>query len=88
MSSDIAPWGKINFEDLQHRRKYGFFEAYAQSKLANLLFAFELDRRCGFPAVGKIPPAALDRTAAIRLWEKSEELTGVTYEALSKRVHA
>jgi NAD(P)-dependent dehydrogenase (short-subunit alcohol dehydrogenase family) len=46
MSSDIASSGKIDFADLQSERKYGFIAAYAQAKLANLLFAFELDRRC------------------------------------------
>ena len=45
-SSDIASSGKINFDDLQSQHKYGFIAAYAQAKLANLLFAFELDRRC------------------------------------------
>ena len=37
--------GRIRFDDLQSRRKYGAWSAYGQSKLANLLFAFELDRR-------------------------------------------
>jgi NAD(P)-dependent dehydrogenase (short-subunit alcohol dehydrogenase family) len=37
--------GRINFEDLQRERRYGRWSAYAQSKLAALLFAFELDRR-------------------------------------------
>ncbi|MCD1287552.1 oxidoreductase [Brevibacterium sp. GP-SGM9] len=38
--------GEIHFEDLHLRgRKYGFAESYGQSKLANLLFTLELDRR-------------------------------------------
>lgn len=38
--------GDINFDDLGlDKRKYGFLEAYGQSKLANLLFSFELERR-------------------------------------------
>lgn len=37
--------GKINFEDLQAEQKYQAIPSYAQSKLANLLFAFELHRR-------------------------------------------
>jgi NAD(P)-dependent dehydrogenase (short-subunit alcohol dehydrogenase family) len=44
VSSDIASSGRINFDDLQSIRRYGFVAAYAQSKLANLLFACELDR--------------------------------------------
>jgi len=37
--------GRINFDDLQRQRRYGRWSAYAQSKMAVLLFAFELDRR-------------------------------------------
>ncbi|MCU1451242.1 MAG: Short-chain dehydrogenase [Acidimicrobiales bacterium] len=37
--------GKIRFGDLQWEKKYRKWLAYGQSKLANLLFAFELDRR-------------------------------------------
>jgi NAD(P)-dependent dehydrogenase (short-subunit alcohol dehydrogenase family) len=37
--------GEIHFDDLQWTRKYKPTAAYAQSKLANLLFTFELQRR-------------------------------------------
>lgn len=37
--------GKINFDDLQSTRSYSPMGAYQQSKLANVLFTFELDRR-------------------------------------------
>lgn len=37
------------------------------------------------PSVGKIPPAALDRAAAERLWEISGELTGVRYQPLPEK---
>jgi NAD(P)-dependent dehydrogenase (short-subunit alcohol dehydrogenase family) len=40
-------WGRIDFEDPQLDRGYRPWRAYNQSKLANLLFAFELDRRLG-----------------------------------------
>lgn len=36
---------RIHFDDLQLERSYGRLKAYAQSKLANLLFTFELERR-------------------------------------------
>jgi NAD(P)-dependent dehydrogenase (short-subunit alcohol dehydrogenase family) len=35
----------MNFDDLQSVRSYSPMKAYQQSKLANLNFAFELDRR-------------------------------------------
>ena len=37
--------GKIDFANLQAERKYNSWAAYQQSKLANLLFTFELQRR-------------------------------------------
>ena len=165
MSSNIAARGRIDFDDLQAERTYGWITAYAQAKLANLLFAFELDRRSqsvdasitsfaahpgvartnlltgketdwgrqrqgmenliriiqivlaqpasqgalpalyqasdsaarraeyigpsgglrgGYPVVSKVPPAARDQATAKRLWEVSEELTGVRYEMIAQ----
>jgi NAD(P)-dependent dehydrogenase (short-subunit alcohol dehydrogenase family) len=37
--------GKIRLDDLQFERKYSAFSAYAQSKLANVLFTYELARK-------------------------------------------
>jgi retinol dehydrogenase-12 len=37
--------GEINFDDLQFRRKYNGMQAYRQSKLANVLFTYELAPR-------------------------------------------
>jgi NAD(P)-dependent dehydrogenase (short-subunit alcohol dehydrogenase family) len=45
VSSGAHRMGRINFDDLQGEGRYGRWSAYGQSKLANLLFAFELDRR-------------------------------------------
>jgi NAD(P)-dependent dehydrogenase (short-subunit alcohol dehydrogenase family) len=45
VSSGYHRMGTINFDDLQSEAGYGRWNAYAQSKLANLLFAFELQRR-------------------------------------------
>ncbi len=36
---------KIDFEDLQGEKKYSGYKAYGQSKLANILFTYELARR-------------------------------------------
>jgi NAD(P)-dependent dehydrogenase (short-subunit alcohol dehydrogenase family) len=45
VSSGAHRFGRINFDDLQSERKYRKWRAYGQSKLANLLFTFELDRK-------------------------------------------
>jgi NAD(P)-dependent dehydrogenase (short-subunit alcohol dehydrogenase family) len=37
--------GKLNFDDLQSTRSYSPMGAYQQSKLADVMFVFELDRR-------------------------------------------
>lgn len=36
---------EINFDDLQAKRRYHMFKRYAESKLANVLFTYELARR-------------------------------------------
>jgi NAD(P)-dependent dehydrogenase (short-subunit alcohol dehydrogenase family) len=153
ISSQAHRTGRINFGDLQSERRYQRWMAYGQSKLANLLFMMELQRRLtaagsplrsvaahpGYsatnlqshtesvqdqvmglfnhliaqsPAMGALPTlyaatadvpggayvgpdglleqrghpklvdmsgAAKDQHAARRLWEASEELTGVTF---------
>lgn len=45
VTSTFHAFGRIDFEDLHSERRYRRYGAYAQSKLANLLFAAELDRR-------------------------------------------
>ncbi len=45
LSSIAHRTGRINFDDLQSERRYSRWRAYGQSKLADLLFALELDRR-------------------------------------------
>jgi NAD(P)-dependent dehydrogenase (short-subunit alcohol dehydrogenase family) len=45
LSSGAHRIGKINFGDLQTERRYNNWLAYGQSKLANLMFCFELQRR-------------------------------------------
>jgi NAD(P)-dependent dehydrogenase (short-subunit alcohol dehydrogenase family) len=35
----------INFDDLQHEKRYNVWEVYGQSKLATILFTYELARR-------------------------------------------
>ena len=151
VSSFAHAIGKLDFDDLMGESRYGRWRAYAQSKLANLLFTAELDRRAagrltsvaahpgyaathlqqgqgqplfeklmsfgnllvaqsdvqgawptlraatdpeargddffgpsflgmrGAPVHSVRMAAARDREAARRLWEVSEELTGVTY---------
>jgi NAD(P)-dependent dehydrogenase (short-subunit alcohol dehydrogenase family) len=45
LSSPAHRTGRIAFDNLEGRHRYFRWRAYGQSKLANLLFMFELDRR-------------------------------------------
>ncbi len=38
-------WGRIDFDDLEGARRYRSRQSYGQSKLANILFTYELARR-------------------------------------------
>jgi NAD(P)-dependent dehydrogenase (short-subunit alcohol dehydrogenase family) len=44
-SSMLHENGEINFDDLMMEEDYDKWDAYAQSKLANVLFGYELDRK-------------------------------------------
>lgn len=159
VSSNSHKGGQMRLDDLQGERRYSRWGAYSQSKLANLLFAFELDRRLkaaslpvisvaahpgysatnlqlsapplyerlvmrlsnrfiaqtaemgalpilyaatapglaggsyvgpdgrgeqrGYPTLVRASDRAQDAAAARRLWEISEQLTGVTYDLRS-----
>jgi NAD(P)-dependent dehydrogenase (short-subunit alcohol dehydrogenase family) len=45
VTSSAHRMGRLRFGDLQSERRYSRWGAYAQSKLANLMFAMELQRR-------------------------------------------
>jgi NAD(P)-dependent dehydrogenase (short-subunit alcohol dehydrogenase family) len=45
LSSEAQSAGKINFDDLQLEKNYSGLGAYCQSKLANVMFTYELSRR-------------------------------------------
>ena len=47
VSSDAHRAGRMDFDDLQAQHGYSGIRAYAQSKLANILFTRELARRLG-----------------------------------------
>jgi retinol dehydrogenase 14 len=45
VSSSAEKQGRMDFDDLQAEKKFSFLSNYSQSKLANLLFTYELARR-------------------------------------------
>jgi NAD(P)-dependent dehydrogenase (short-subunit alcohol dehydrogenase family) len=58
LSSIAARSGEIDFDDLQAERSYAPMRAYAQSKLAGLIFALELQRRSESARWGVVSIAA------------------------------
>jgi NAD(P)-dependent dehydrogenase (short-subunit alcohol dehydrogenase family) len=72
VTSMMAWPGRIRFDDLQGERSYQRWTAYAQAKLANLVFAKELDRRVA--AVASV--AAHPGYAATNLQQKSSREEG------------
>jgi retinol dehydrogenase 14 len=51
VSSNAHAMGRIDFDDLQGERSYSGARAYNQSKLANVLFSYELARRLSATSV-------------------------------------
>ena len=82
VSSNGHRAGRIDFADLQSERHYGRMSAYAQSKLANLMFTYELQRRL---AAAGAPTAALAAHPGVAFTELTRNLPGVlqsTYPAV------
>jgi retinol dehydrogenase 14 len=45
VSSEAERWGSIDFDDLQSKKKYRGFPVYGMTKLANIMFTYELAER-------------------------------------------
>lgn len=74
LSSMAHNWGSINFDDLQSEQRYNRWRAYGQSKLANLLFAYEFARRAKAAGSPIVVTAAHPGYAATKLQSKTESL--------------
>jgi NAD(P)-dependent dehydrogenase (short-subunit alcohol dehydrogenase family) len=70
--------GWIDFADLQSEQRYGRMSAYAQSKLANLLFTYELQRRL---AVAGAPTVALAAHPGVAFTDLTRHLPAVLQSA-------
>ena len=77
VSSNAHRRGVIRLDDLQSERAYDPDDAYAQSKLANLLFTYELNARLEAAAAGTIALAAHPGNVRTDLWRTSSRLERV-----------
>jgi len=76
VSSGAHRMGRMRFEDLQWARGYRKWAAYAQSKLANLLFAYELQRRLKLAKAAAISVACHPGYAATNLQVAGPRMAG------------
>ncbi len=76
VSSSAHRMGQIRFDDLQWERGYRKWRAYGQSKLANLLFAFELQRRIEAAGAKLISVACHPGYAATNLQAMGPRMSG------------
>jgi NAD(P)-dependent dehydrogenase (short-subunit alcohol dehydrogenase family) len=70
---------RINFDDLQAERSYRRVAAYSQSKLANLMFTYELQRRLSSAATTTIAVAAHPGLAATELTRHTPAIAAFFY---------
>jgi NAD(P)-dependent dehydrogenase (short-subunit alcohol dehydrogenase family) len=77
--------GVIDFDDLQGDRGYRFQQAYFQSKLASLLFTYELQARLEEAGAGTIAVAAHPGNART---EFGRDMSGIVRIAMSPRLRA
>jgi NAD(P)-dependent dehydrogenase (short-subunit alcohol dehydrogenase family) len=71
--------GTMNFDDLQSERGYQPWPAYYQSKLANVLFIYELQSRLAAAGAGTTALAAHPGNARTGLWRHTPWLTRTLY---------
>ena len=76
VSSGAHRFGRMDFDDLMGERRYQRWRAYGQSKLANLLFTAELQRRLDLNAIPILALAAHPGYAATNLQNVGPEMDG------------
>lgn len=89
ITSSAARSGRINWDDLQSEQRYAPVRAYNLSKLANLLFALELDRLSTANGWGIVSNAAHPGTTSTNLYGSGPNLgrsRPAPHEAIMKRL--
>jgi NAD(P)-dependent dehydrogenase (short-subunit alcohol dehydrogenase family) len=79
LSSSMHKTGRMRWDDLHGRRSYGKWTAYGQSKLANLLFSYELQRRLGAVRAETISVACHPGYAATNLQFAGPRMQGSSW---------
>lgn len=82
VTSGAQYFGRLDFDDLQGERRYDRWAAYGQSKLANVVLAHELQRRCP----GLLSAAAHPGLARTNLQPASIAASGASFEGVVYRL--
>lgn len=85
VSSLAHRMGRIDLSNLNAERRYEKWSAYGQSKLANLLFTLELDRRARNAGVPLTAVAAHPGLSATQLGQAGPRMAGRTWAAKLER---
>lgn len=88
VTSGAQYFGRIDYDDLQGERSYDRWKAYGQSKLANVMFARELQRRLDAEDAGVRSLAAHPGVARTNLQPASVAASGSWIEPLAYRLMA
>ena len=86
-SSFVHRRGKIEFDNLNGERSYSRWSAYDRSKLADLMFAFELQRRLNRAGADIISVAAHPGYSNTSLQSTSTSESGTVMERLMYRLY-
>ncbi len=85
VSSGVHTIGKIDFDNLNGKQSYEPWRAYSQSKLANLLFAYELQRHFTTAGIEALAVACHPGYAATNLQAAGPRMSGSRFgERLSE----
>jgi NAD(P)-dependent dehydrogenase (short-subunit alcohol dehydrogenase family) len=76
VASALHERGRMNFDDLQGEKTYDKWQAYSQSKLCNLLFAYELERRLRKANTNAVSLGCHPGYAATELQGKGPDMEG------------
>ena len=86
VTSGAQYFGRIAFDDLQGERRYDRWQAYSQSKLANVMTAVELQQRLQAEGSGVLSLAAHPGLARTNLQPSSVAMNGSKVEAFAYRL--
>jgi len=80
ISSDVHRGVHLDFDDLEMRHRYNWIRAYQQSKLANVLFTYELARR--LKGTGVTANCMHPGGVATKIWNRNNNLVSLIMRPL------